>query len=348
MIVKMADELRDTVRQVLLAGGADQVNADCVADHLVLANLSGVDTHGVWHVANYVADMKKGQIAATASPAIVKQTANSALVKGNWAFGHLAARTAMQTAIDKCGAGDIAVVGLVQANHIGRLGHYVEMAVAADKIALVWGGGYGRDTPRTVPFGGRQPVLDTNPVAIGVPAGDDGPMMLDFATTAMSGVKVRNARKYNQQLPPGCAVDKHGKATTDPHRFFDGGAFVPFGGHKGYALMMAAEYLGGMLGGSDDFVEADQGVPLFRHQGVTMIVFKADMFQPLDAFVRQADEMGRRVRAIAPAEGFEQVLVPGDPEVQTRATRRRQGIPLPDDVWQSVKEAGASVGVRVE
>jgi LDH2 family malate/lactate/ureidoglycolate dehydrogenase len=180
---------------------------------------------------------------------------------------------------------------------------------------------------------------------MGFPAGQEPTMMFDYATTALSGVKVVNAQRRGQQVPPGCIVDKDGNPTTDPNDFFNGGAYVAFGGYKGYALMMAAEFLGRIFVGSDDFVEAGRAGPTLRHQGVTMIVLKADLFVPFAEYAEWADEMERRVRAVPPAPGFEEVLVPGDPEVRTREARQRDGIPIADDVWKSITELAASLGL---
>jgi uncharacterized oxidoreductase len=114
----------------------------------------------------------------------------------------------------------VAVVGMVQLHHIGRLGHYVEMAVADNMIGMVWGGGYGEVAPATVPYGGKTRVLHTNPISIGLPAGEESTMMFDWATTALSGVKVDNAHNRGEQLPPNAIVDKDGVPTTNPADFF--------------------------------------------------------------------------------------------------------------------------------
>ena len=347
MIVKTARELHEITRQVLVAAGASQQNADDVAEHLVLANLTGVDTHGVWHLAGYVGAIKKGEILPTASPAIVKEGPTTALVTGNWTFGQVAANFAMEAAIAKAAEHGVAVAGLVQAHHVGRLGHFVEMAARKQMISMVWAGGYSEEQPAAVPYGGRARVLHTNPIAMGFPTGEEPPMMFDYATTPISGVKINNAQRRGEQLPPDCIVDKAGNPSTDPNDFFDGGAHVPFGQHKGYALMMAAEFLGRIFTGSDAFAQAGRAGPILGHQGVTLIVLQADMFRPLSEYAQQANEMERRVRAVPPAPGFKEVLVPGDPENRTRISRQRDGIPIHDDIWQSILEAAQSVNVEV-
>ena len=346
MVVKTADELRELIERILTAAGADHAGASDVAEHLVSANLSGVDSHGVWHLAGYVKAIRAGELVPTATPEIIRETPNSALVSGNWTFGQVAAKYAMQVAIQKAAAANVSVVSLVQAHHIGRLGHFVEMAAAQRMISMVWAGGYGAEQPAAVPYGGRTSALHTNPIAMGFPAGEEPPMRFDYATTVTSGVKVVNAQRRGEQLPPGCIVDKDGNPSTDPNDFFNGGAHLPFGRHKGYALMIGAEFLGRIFAGADAFVDADRAGPILRHQGATIIVLRADLFQPFADYARGADEAERLIRAIPPAPGFEEVLVPGDPEERSRARRQRDGIPIPDDVWQSIVETAASLNIE--
>jgi LDH2 family malate/lactate/ureidoglycolate dehydrogenase len=354
MVTKSSQELSHVIRTILDAAGADSFNAECVTEHLVASNLCGVDTHGLWHLPLYVEWLRDGQVDATARPEVSEPSMPSAArILGRWAFGQVAARMAMEVAIEKALAAGVAVVTVVEVNHIGRLGHYLEMAARRELIAIVLGSGYGRIAPRAAPFGGRQRILDTNPFAIGVPlaSSDSGAdpecVLLDYATTASSAVKVKNARRRNQPLPPGFIVDSKGRPSTNPNDFFEGGALAPFGGHKGYSLMLAIEMLGGFFAGSDAFARDDRGTELFRHQGVTMIVLQAGLFQPFDEFARHARAFAEKVRASQPAEGSERVLVPGDLERRARRQRAENGIPIEDDVWQSVVEAARTVGVDI-
>ena len=348
MIHKNAEELGGLVQRIFIAAGASEENASIVAAHLVRANLSGVDTHGVWHVKGYVDAIQEELILPTANPELTQEGPQHALVSGNWTFGQVAARFGAEVVIEKAKAGGMATVGLVQCHHIGRLGHYPEMATDAGVILMVWAGGYGEEAPASVPYGGRERLLHTNPLSIGVPAGDEPPMMFDYATTALSGVKVDNARTRGESLPPGAIVDKEGRPSTDPNDFFDGGAHLPFGGHKGYAIMMATEYLGSILTGSKGYADERRAGPIMRQQGVTFIAVKADLFQPLAEFEKAAAAMSRRARAVPPAPGFDEVLVPGDPESRTRAARERDGIPIHEHIWENVVAAAEAVGVSVD
>ena len=342
-----AEKLHTLVQRILVAAGADQRNADRVAEALVSSNLSGVDTHGVFHLPRYVREVQEGTVVATAWPEIVSETPSTALVTGNWTFGHVVAKYAMEVAIQKASAQNVAVVSFVRSTHIGRLGEYSEMAASSGMVSFVLASGYGEETPFAVPFGGRVTALSTNPIAMGFPAGQEPAMVVDFATTTIAGSKVRIAKKRGEPVPPGSLVDKDGKPTTDPSRWPEEGGLLPFGAHKGYAIMLANEFLGRVLSGADAFAEDHRGGPIMRHQGVTLIVFKADLFQPFEEFASRADELQRRMRAIPPAIGFEEVLVPGDLENRARVTRKRDSIPIPDDVWSSLTDLAASLHVRV-
>jgi LDH2 family malate/lactate/ureidoglycolate dehydrogenase len=337
MPVKTEAELHAITRDALVAAGASEENAEIVAQHLVLANLSGVDTHGVWHLPGYVDGLHKGLIDGVATPSIIRHGPNMALVTGNWTFGQVAARYAVEQGIELARAHDVAVVGLVQCHHIGRLGHFTEMAADAGFIGQVWAGGYSEEAPVAMPYGGRGRLLHTNPISMGFPAGEEPRMMFDFATTALAGVKVDNAQRRGETLPAGAIVDREGRPTTNPNDFFEGGGHQPFGGHKGYAISMAAEFFGRILTGSSTYADPDRAGPVLRHQGVTFILVRADLFRLLADYERDADEMERRTRAVPPAAGFAEVLVPGDPEWRSRLERRTNGIPVEDAIWEKIE-----------
>ena len=188
MIYKPEEELYALVRSVLLAAGADQENAVAVAAHLVRANLSGVDSHGVWHLCRYVEEIQEGAIVPAAHPEILRETPGSALVSGNWGFGHPVGAYAMEMAIAKAAEQGMAVTSVVQKHHVGRLGHYVEMAAERGMIGMALAAGQGVADPAAVPYGGAEKLLHTNPLAVAFPTGvADHPLMFDFATSATAG-----------------------------------------------------------------------------------------------------------------------------------------------------------------
>ena len=346
MKVIESKKLYEISKRVLMAAGADERNADGISEHLISANLCGVDTHGVWHLPGYVSALKSGEALGTTCPEIIKETPTSALITGNWGFGQVAAKFAMEVAIEKARAQNVAVVGLVQCHHTSRLGFYTEMASKAGMVSILFSGGYGEIAPAAMPYGGKERIFHTNPIAMGLPAKDGYSILLDFATTTASGVKVVNARNHNEKVPEGWIVDKDGQPTTDPNDFFAGGGHLPFGGHKGWALMIASEFISQVLIGSQNYADDRYGGDVLRYQATTMVVFNADLFQGMVEYCRRADEISKRVRDVSPARGSDKVMIPGDKEIDIRNTREKQGIPIPDDTWQAIMEKAESLGIN--
>ena len=196
--------------------------------------------------------------------------------------------------------------------------------------------------PTTAPYGGAAPILGTNPIAFSIPNPVGPPVTLDFATSAIAAGKIKAAKAKHEQLPPNAILDKDGRPSTDPQAFFDGGFLLPFGGHKGYALAIIAELLSGPLAGADAY----PGVT--SRSGIFIFAVDATVFRPMADYEKaMADTIGR-IKAVPPAPGFDEVLMPGEPEARTRARREREGIAIPDDTWQAVIKTGAELGVNVE
>ncbi|MCL5073283.1 MAG: Ldh family oxidoreductase, partial [Actinobacteria bacterium] len=336
MIVKTSKELYMIVKKIILTVGADERNANRLAEALVLSDLSGVDTHGVCKLSGYVNLIKSGLLIPTEWPETINETEISALIKGNWTFGQTTAKYAMEKAIEKAQKNNIFIVSGVQTMHTGRVGEYVEMASNKKMISMMWSGGLSEEVPVAVPYGGSKPILHANPFAMGFPAGKESPVIIDFATTACSATKIRFAKANKQKLPQDYIVDKYGNPTCNPDDYYNGGALLPFGGHKGYALMLANEFLGRIFSSADSYIENNRGGNIFRHAGFTMIVFRADLFQSFKGYANRIDELRKRVTSVPPAAGFKEVLIPGDLERRYREERIKNGIPISEYVWQSI------------
>ncbi len=345
-----AQKLHDTLSRVLLAAGASERNADIVAEHLVASEQAGVATHGLRPMYVYFNDIASDQLLPAAGPDILEESPTSALITGNWGFGQVAAKFAMELAIEKAAAANIAIVSLVQLHHIGRVGYYSEMAAAAGMAAIVVGAGYCKSERRTAPYGGRGKVLDTNPISIGFPnpqEPDGRPVLLDYATTFKAQGALFLSKIRGEQLAPGFVIDSDGNPSTDPNVLDNGGAMLPFGTYKGFALMMVVEYLARIISGSDDHIDPNFGDDMFRHQGVTMIVIRADLFRSMESYADAALDMSQQVRAVPPAPGFDKVRMPGDPEADARIESESEGICIADDIWQLLADHAVTVGVDV-
>jgi uncharacterized oxidoreductase len=332
-------------KAVFEAVGSPEPIARRVADALVDANLVGHDSHGVIRIPQYVAAVKDGEVVPGAEPKLLKETAGSALLDGGWGFGQVVALRAAELAVEKAKQQGIAAVGCVKVNHIGRVGEYPETMAKNGVVGFVLAGGFGGRGGRAAPFGGREGILGTNPLSFGVPSGGDEPMLVDFATTAVAAGKIQVARAKGTPLPPGSILDKDGNPTTNAEEFYAGGVMLPFGGHKGYALSMVVELLGRVLTGADDFHEPGRGGPVYERSGTLVVAIDPSLFRDPAAFASGVDATLARVKAVPPAPGFEEVLVPGEPETRTRAQRQRDGIYVEDATVAAIRKTAGELGL---
>ena len=326
MPVVAPDDLRRYLARIFEATGAPPDDAREVADHLVEANLKGHDSHGVIRTAPYILSVQEGRVRPGAPIEVERETETTALVNGNWNFGQVVARDAMAIAVAKARTRGLAAVGGYQAAHIGRAGAYGEQAAAQGMVALGWVNGHGASA-FVAPFGGTARRLATNPLFVAAPTGDpDAPFVLDMATPVVAEGKVRVARNRAAALPLGVAPD-YGAGG-------DGGI-----GHKGYALALAVDLLGGALTGAGTTSGSGS-----RGNGFFFIAVDPERFTGLGPFEGELAGLLDYVKQPPYAEGFDEILTPGEPE-RRRMAERRDGIPLEDATWQQIAEAAASVGV---
>jgi len=261
-------------------------------------------------------------------------------VSGHWGWGQLTAAYGAEVAIRKAKESKIAAVGMIECNHVGRLGEYPERA-SREGIVMIGTLGSAAKQGSTAPFGGRTGVLGTNPWSMGLPAGEQPDVLLDFATTVIAGNKIAVARAKGEQLPPGSILNKDGHPSTDPADLRDGGVMLPFGGHKGYALSVCAELLGNIVAPSYRFRGPG------RWGGTFFIALDPAMFAPRGEYLAAVDEVLGRLKDVEPAPGFKEVLIPGEPEGRNKRKRGAEGVPLPEATWEALVKAGTDLGVDV-
>lgn len=337
-----APELTRLGTRIFQAAGAPADIAEVVAVSLVDANLAGHDSHGVLRIPMYVERVRDGAVRPAARPRVLSTRGATALLSGEWGFGQPAGRAATDEAMRLAREHGVALAGLVQCNHLGRMGEYMERAAAGGCAAMVWVGGLGRRA--AVPHGGSRPALGTNPTAMGFPVRGEPPFVLDFATTAVAAGKLMAARAAHKPVPPGWIVDKAGQPSTDPEAYFDEGALLAFGAHKGYGLAVVVELLGHVLTGSERFRE-NAAQPVHRDSGALFCAIDAGVFRPAGEAEDAAKALVDRLRAVPPAPGIERVLTAGEPEVTARRARTQTGIDLANDTWQAIKKTAAEAGI---
>lgn len=338
-----AETLADFVGRILQAAGATPDGADLVAASLVESNLVGHDSHGVVRIRQYLDTIAAGELIPTAEPAIVRETPTITMVDARHGFGQIAARFAIEQTNRKAEAQSLAATGLFNCNHIGRLGEWVELAANQGCIGLGFCNG-GRPGGLVTPYGGSGRALGTNPIAAAVPLADRPPVVIDFSTSIVAEGKVRVARNKGQAIPAGWIQDSQGRPSTNPDDLYAGGTLLPIAGHKGYGLSLLVELLGGMLTG-----QSCPGMPDYAvlKNGVLFIVLAVEPFRSPEDFLQDSSALCEIIKSVTPAPGFDEVLLPGEPEQRTAARRRAEGIPIDETTWSQLAGAAAEFGVTV-
>jgi LDH2 family malate/lactate/ureidoglycolate dehydrogenase len=327
-------ELVQFTQQVIASAGTPADAAQGIAEALVEANLRGHDSHGVLRLPWYIQAIDDGIIKADAQPFVAKRQGAIAKVDGALGWGQLGARLATQTAIEIADTHCIGAVALQNGNHIGRVGEYVERIAAAGKIGIA----FCNAGPAVAPFGGHDRIMGTNPFAWAAPRGDNQPpLVLDFATSIVAEGKLRVARTKGELLPhDGMIYNAEGQPSIDPADFYEGGTLLTFGLHKGSGLSLMIEALARGLCGVDPAYTHPHG-----HNGTIIIAFQVSAFADEEEYFGSVERLSSQVNQLTPNPGVEKVLLPGQPELISRETRLRDGIPIPQLLWDDLVALGA-------
>jgi len=332
-------------RRIFVSWGAPDDIADCVARSLVSSDLSGVSSHGVMRIASYHGFLRAGWLNPAARPEVVREADGSALVDANWGFGQLAFWKALEIAIAKSRATGAAGVGVRHSGHAGRLGEYVEHASGQGTIAIVMASN-GQPGGPLAPFGGAERVLGTNPIAAGAPAGEASQFVMDFATSAVAAGRLH--LMPGQEIPEGWALNAAGDPARTADEALNGGALLPFGGHKGYGLAVLVELLSGALTGNG-VTRRPGPTPTEGAGGNPGFILALDIahFTEPEAYAAEMEAFFDRLRAVRPAPGSAGVRIPGEPEAQARAVHARSGITVSDATWAKILDVAAQHGVAL-
>ncbi len=345
-VIITADALRALTFEIIRHGGSEAVECQIVSDHLVDANLSGHDSHGVGILPTYVINLQKNMLRPNTAVTNVLDDGAFLQFDGGKGYGQRVAGEAMSAAIERCRETGIVVATLKNAHHIGRVGAYGEMAAAAGMISLHFVNVTDHFTI-VAPHRGTDSRFGTNPVCIAMPTGNPAePIILDMATSKVAMGKLRVANNAGRRLPDGIVIDADGAPSNDPGVMFrePRGALLPFAEHKGYGLALMAELLSGTLSGGGTIQPANE-----RLDGIinTMTVIVLDPARLGDVgWIRgEVDAMAAFAKASPPTDPDLPVLVPGEPERLSRAERNANGVPLDSESWQQLLSAGETLGL---
>jgi LDH2 family malate/lactate/ureidoglycolate dehydrogenase len=332
-------------RSLLQAHSVPPDDAATIAGCLVSADLRGVDTHGLCRLPIYLERVRAGLINPKPNLSPRRITPVAAALDGENGFGFVIGMRAMAEAIAMARDYGIGIVAARRSTHFGMAASYALPAVEAGLMAMVFSNA-SRAMP---PWGGRAMLLGTNPFCMAAPAGKYRPVILDMSPAVAARGKIRRAERRGEKIPLGYALDAEGRPTTDPKAALAGGVVLPIGGHKGSGLSMFMDIFGGVISGANFGGDvADQYKAFDRPQDVGhfFLAMKPDLFITEAEYRARIDTLIERMRAAPTAEGFGEILVPGEPEDRHEAERRKSGIPYAASEVAALQDEAKRAGVQ--
>lgn len=349
-------ELRKFTKSVFLEMGCPSDQAESATEVLLSADLRGVDSHGIARLIGYVRLWEAGRINTKPTIKVVHESPSTAVVDGDSGLGLVVGPVAMQKAIEKAQVAGTGWVAVRNSNHYGIAGYHAMQALPHDMIGF----SMTNASPLVAPTFAIERMLGTNPIAVAVPAKNQPPFVADFATTTAANGKLEILQRKELPAPTGWIQDGKGQSSTNPHELKDGGALLPLGGdvergsHKGYCLGSIVDILTGVLSGANygpwvpPFVSFLPLAPNLVGDGIGHFfgAMRVDAFRPAEEFKEHMDQWINRFRSAKTVEGYEKVLIPGDPERAMEEKRIKEGIPLLPPVIKDLQELSKKLKVE--
>lgn len=325
--------LREFLAARLIESQVKKEIATQVADNLVESCLKGHDSHGVSMLPRYIAAIREGGLHPHANAVLTLDAGAMISFDGGQGFGQVVGRQAIAQGIERAGQFGVAVVGLANAHHLGRIGAWAEQAAAAGLVSIHFANVNSRSP--VVPWQGLKPRLGTNPFCVGVPVdGASHPLILDFATSIIAGNKARIAWNAGQDLAPGCIVDDNGQPAVDPRWLMEEpfGALLPFGRHKGSGLSVVCSLLGAALTGGMAEQHDNRDTQRILNSMLSILIDP----QKLGGAAHYQDEIAGLMAWVRSSRTDDSVLLPGDAEHEKYQQRLQQGIEIDDTSWRQL------------
>lgn len=317
---------REVTLRILRHAGCTEEIAGAIVDHLIDADLCGVESHGIFRTLQYAEEFRRGYIRPDAVPSVDANQSPTLHVDGEGGIGIAAMTRAVEVGLEAARAHGLAAIAVRNTGHTGRLGAFAETAANAGCLFIASGGGARKNWRMVAPHGGAKAVLPTNPWCLGIPGGDHGPVVLDCATGQIAGGWIYAAQRAGGLLPHGAIIDKDGRPTRDPADYFAGGAILPKGGALGYGLATIGELIcDAMLG------------PAKVECNTFVLMVDTGRYREPGPLHQAAEDILRELRDCPPAAGFDKVRVPGERESAARAASAT--LRLPAKTWADLYEA---------
>lgn len=337
------DVLTQFCADLFRASGVLEEHAVTTANRLVEADFRGRTGHGLIRAPSYLDRIAAGGINLRPSLKLLSETPVSAQIDVDNGLGQVAMTWAADIAISKARDNGVAMVGTVNSNHAGAAGLYPEMLAKEGLVGIYFAVANANGMP---PWGGSDPILGTNPIAISIPCASGHPYLLDIATTTASHGTIKVARQAGETMPVGWVVDAAGKPITDPNHA-DDGFLVPIGGYKRSGLTIAIGVLAGVLNGAAfgrDVVDHRADLVTPTNTGQLLVAFRVDLFRPLETVLDDVTGHLEELRRSGTVAG-EPVRLPGDRAAELLEENLRLGLELPPSLLAGLNAAADRLGV---
>jgi uncharacterized oxidoreductase len=335
--------MREMSQEMLVLAGATEEEAAIITEVLVDTSLRGIDSHGVRAITRYASELQSGKIQSEAPIKVLRDGPTSAMWDAGVAIGFVAGTKAMDAAIQKARRYQIGSVGYMGTGHLGALYYYTTQAVNEDLIGIVLQRGAAH---RVAPYGGVEGRLGTNPFAMGIPAGEERPLFLDMATNAVATGHFLTMRIRGQPVPDGWIIGREGQWVHEyDNAAVDDGRIAPvsFGGvtneYKGYGIKVILEALCGAIGVGCSLDE--------KGFGCLFMAIDPSAYCDIQDFKTRVDSMIRHVKSSSKRGGFQEILMPGEPELLEKEKRLQEGIYIDDVFWKSIVNKVDELGMDI-
>ncbi len=339
------------MKEVLVKSGVPEEDAEIVKEVLIESDRRGIDSHGIGRLKPiYINRLDAGTQEPVTRVDILKETETTAVLDANNGMGHVAAKQAMQMAIDKAKDHGMGMVAVRNSTHYGIAGYYTSMATKEGMIGMT--GTNAR--PSIAPTFGTENMLGTNPLTIGLPTDEEFDFILDCATSVSQRGKIEVYGRAGKDLPPGWVIGEDGKTRTDTEQILVdltkgkaalaplGGIGDMTGGYKGFGYSTVVEILSAALQ-DGKFLKDLNGVdqegkkkPILL--GHFFIAINTDFFLGEQVFRKIAGTILRNLRDSRKAPGEERIYTAGEKEYLAWQYRKEHGCPVPVTLQNQMSE----------
>ncbi len=331
--------LKKIVKKIFLNVGLNSNHAEISSNYIIKAELTGAPSHGLARLKMYCNRIKKKLINSKPRIKIKKISQSISHIDANNAIGFVAGDIGIKKAINNAKKTGIGLVGIKNSGHYGLSSFYAEQAVKKNLIVFC----FTNAPPAIAPHGARQSLFGTNPICFGTPTNSKIPFILDTSVSMINRGKIRRAAKLGIKIPPGVALDKFGKPTTDPNRALEG-VQLPISGYRGSGLAWMVDILSGVFTGGNHAGKVKDPFDDFsgpQNIGHLFIAIKPSLFVGHNYFKRIKNNI-KTIKKLPKIKGTKKILYPGENKYNRYRSNLKKKIKIPKNIMEDLKKLNSN------